>query len=122
MPHQARDLKIVELYHGTIPILLCGNPLIFKENYHSKILEDYLKKNNIEFEAFAPNTNHPMCVIPRPEKQGVYKVVGMGYCDVDTFVRYFKPPYGSCRDYNMKTDPEFDKIVIERMNQAWVRP
>jgi|WetSurMetagenome_2_1015567.scaffolds.fasta_scaffold742882_1 hypothetical protein len=111
LPIIAKEFKIVQLYHNSQPIMLCGTMELKKKYFHWNILEDYLKANNIEFEAFAPDIRFPMSVIPRPEKTGVYKVVGAGYAGIAQDIEHFQLPYGSSRDYKMQPSEEFkDKL------------
>jgi len=118
----AVEFKVVELYHNSEPILLCGDPTNRLEHFHYKILEKYLKANRIEFDSFAPDIKYPMSVIPRPKKEGIYEVVGMGYAGIDVPMRYFQLPYGSSRDYRIGVDNEFHKTLkdmFENRFECW---
>ena len=111
------EFKIVQLYHKSQRIMLCGDPKKHNEHYHSMILKKYLKENHIEFNEFSPDIRFPMRVVPRAKKEGIYEVVGMGYSGINLSEREFKLPYGSCRDYEMKTNKEFEQLLIEKFKK-----
>jgi hypothetical protein len=114
LPIIEKEFKIVQLYHNSEPIMLCGTRELKSKYFHWNILENYLKANHIEFDAFAPDVRHPMSVIPRPKMDGVYEVVGMGYAGIAQDIEHFQLPYGSSSDYKMTPNEEF-KIKLKEM-------
>jgi len=117
LPELETEFKIVQLYHGSQRVMLCGSRDLGSGYYHYAILEDYLKKNNILFGTFVVDPKFPLSIVPAMEKEGVYRIVGMGFAGIDRSVKYFQLPYGSSRDYKIKPSEEFKEILREMFSE-----
>ena len=104
--------KVVQLYHNSEPVLLCES----RENnlfLHGRILEHYLKSQNIDFETFVPLQEFPESLMPKLELSNVYKVVGMGHAEVYPSMNFFQLPYWESRDYGIGVNKEFNELIKE---------
>ncbi|MFA6072927.1 MAG: hypothetical protein WC758_02350 [Candidatus Woesearchaeota archaeon] len=117
LPRDETRFKIVQLYHDSNAIMLCGSLDLGIQNHHYKILENYLTENNIDFDKFAPHAAFPSLLMPTLETKDKYKVVGMGYAGIDRTRRYFQLPYSSNKEYNIAPDKKFQEILKEQFSK-----
>lgn len=69
--------KVVQLYIGSKPLLICGNA----SQSHGTILEQVLKERSLEYETFDAGSEGSPFHIPKPSGSR-YEVVGMGTCQL----------------------------------------
>ncbi len=117
LPDNAMEFKIIQLFHNSEPVMLCGTRQLGRNYFHSKILEKYLKENKIEFDTFAPDPRFPKMLIPSKELSDVYNVVGAGYAGIDKSICYFQLPYGKSKDYDIGVDKDFNMMIKETFMQ-----
>ena len=105
LPSKHEDFKVVQLFRGQKPILICG-PIT---KNHSYILETYLTANSLGFNR-VPSKNNDKILVPELVGTG-YKVVGAGLAEIQPDILFFQLPYGRSLDFNLERDYEFNQLI-----------
>ncbi|MGE0792552.1 MAG: hypothetical protein AB7V77_00035 [Candidatus Woesearchaeota archaeon] len=110
LPKESDACKIVQLeFQGKIYVL-CGTITdLFPEYHHHKILEKFLKEKNIEFEKIIKPFSLEEKLIPAPELQGKYKILGAG--EWLYIKNRFIEPTNKSLDYDIPVNQEINLMM-----------